>query len=92
MSISRTVVITDPLGLHARPAADFVAQARTYSCAIALTAGEKQGNCKSLLSILKLGIAHGTEVTLTATGDDESTAVDELAAAMESTPEAASSP
>ena len=92
MSVSRTVVIIDPMGLHARPAASFVAQARTYSSEVVLAAGEKQGNCKSLLSILKLGITHGTEVTLTATGDDERTAVDELAAGLESTPDAAGSP
>lgn len=78
MSATRTVLISDPLGLHARPAADFVAQARSYASDVSLTAGEKHGNCKSLLSILKLGITQGTEVALTASGPDEQTAVDEL--------------
>ena len=91
MSVRRTAVITDPQGLHARPAADFVAQARTYSSEVALTVGEKSGNCKSLLGILKLGITQGTEVTITATGDDESTAADELAAILETPHDAGSS-
>lgn len=79
MTVSQTATVADPLGLHARPAADFVAQARTYDSEIVLTSGDKSGNCKSLLGVLKLGIVTGSEVSITATGPDEVAAVEALA-------------
>ena len=83
MSASRTVVIIDPLGLHARPAAAFVEMARTFAADVTIEKDGKRGNCKSLLSILKLGIAQGADVTVTASGEDEQHAVDALVALLE---------
>ncbi len=82
MTASQTAIVADPLGLHARPAADFVAQARTYESELVLTSGEKSGNCKSLLGVLKLGIATGSEVSITAIGPDEAAAVEALASLL----------
>lgn len=79
MTATCTVTIADPQGLHARPAADFVTASRDFECDVEIQVGDKSGNCKSLLSVLKLGIAHGTLVTLQATGADEERAVTELA-------------
>ena len=61
MSVSKSVVITDPQGLHARPAAEFVEKARAYSCDLSLDKDGRSANCKSLLGILKLGIGQGSE-------------------------------
>lgn len=83
MSASRTTIIADPLGLHARPAAEFVTRARTYESDLSIASGDKTGNCKSLISILKLGIAVGTEVTITAAGPDEAAAIEELGSFLE---------
>ncbi len=91
MTASRTAVVADPLGLHARPAADFVAQARTYESEIVLTSGDKSGNCKSLLGVLKLGIATGSEVGINATGPDELAAVEALAALLGREPDTGAS-
>lgn len=89
MTASQTAIVVDPLGLHARPAADFVAQARTYDSEIVLTSGDKSGNCKSLLGVLKLGIVTGSEVSITATGSDEVAAVEALAAYLGREPDTA---
>jgi phosphotransferase system HPr (HPr) family protein len=83
MTAIRTAVVADPLGLHARPAAELVAQARAYESDLVLASGEKTGNCKSLLAVLKLGIVGGTEVTVTAMGPDEAVAVEVLASFLE---------
>lgn len=82
MNVSRQVVVADPLGLHARPAAEFVERARTYACEITIENDGSVGNCKSLLSVLKLGIAHGTAVTINATGEDAENAVASLVALL----------
>jgi phosphocarrier protein HPr len=92
MSVSTSVVITDPLGLHARPAAQFVEKARTFASDVTLDKDGKSANCKSLLSILKLGVTQGTEVTVTASGDDEQGALDALLALLQAEPEAERSP
>lgn len=83
MSVSKSVVVTDPLGLHARPAAQFVEKARTFTSDLTIDKGGRKGNCKSLLSVLGLGISQGTEITLTATGDDEQGALEALLAVLE---------
>jgi phosphotransferase system HPr (HPr) family protein len=82
LNVSRQVVVADPLGLHARPAAEFVERARTYACEITIENDGSVGNCKSLLSVLKLGIAHGTAVTINATGEDAENAVASLVALL----------
>ncbi len=83
MSVSRQVVVTDPLGLHARPAAEFVERARTYACDLTIENDGSVGNCKSLLSVLKLGIAHGTAVTISGSGEDAENAVASLVELLE---------
>ena len=87
MTATQTAIVADPLGLHARPAADFVAQARSYESELVLTSGEKSGNCKSLLGVLKLGIGSGSEVRITATGSDEDAAVEALSAFLMHVPD-----
>ncbi|GAA1136344.1 HPr family phosphocarrier protein [Nocardioides aquiterrae] len=83
MTATRTVTIADPLGLHARPAAEFVSAARGYQSDLVIRVGDATANCKSLLSVLKLGIAHGTVVVVEADGEDEDSAVEDLAARLE---------
>ena len=83
MTTTRPVTIADPLGLHARPAAEFVSAARGYQSDLVIRAGEASANCKSLLSVLKLGITHGTVVVIEADGEDEDRAVEDLAVRLE---------
>lgn len=81
---SDEIVIPNPAGLHARPAATLVNLAKEYASEIELRAGDQTGNVKSIMSIMALGLARGTAVTLTATGPDAGTAVEELSAAIRS--------
>jgi phosphotransferase system HPr (HPr) family protein len=66
--------------LHARPAADFVRTAMGFAASVQVSAGEREANAKSLLSVLALGAKGGTELGLTATGVDAAAAIDALSA------------
>ena len=72
------VVIKNPQGLHARPAAMFVKIASKYNSNIALQKGEERVNGKSIMGILTLGIEQNAKVVLEADGDDAAEVVTEL--------------
>jgi phosphotransferase system HPr (HPr) family protein len=79
---SEAVVATLPadVDLHARPAADFVRAAMAFSADVRVAAGEREVDAKSLLSVLALGAKGGTELRLTASGDDAAAALEALGA------------
>lgn len=72
------VVIKNPQGLHARPAAMFVQIASKYNANVALQKGEERVNGKSIMGILTLGIEQNSKVVLEADGDDADEVVAEL--------------
>lgn len=72
------VVIKNPQGLHARPAATFVQIASKYNSNIALQKGDERVNGKSIMGILTLGIEQNAKVVLEADGDDADEVVTEL--------------
>lgn len=80
---SVNVVIADPVGLHARPAADFVRTANTFVAAITVTCEGKSANAKSILQVISLNARQGATVTLTANGADADGALSALAALLE---------
>ena len=63
------------LGPHARPAADFVRLANTFTSEIHLKNGRRAANGKSIMGILTLAVAAGSRVTVTAAGADADEAV-----------------
>lgn len=67
-------------GLQARQAALFVQEANRYKSEVFLQKDEKKVNAKSIMGIMSLAIAKGTQVTLFAEGDDAARAVDALSA------------
>ena len=81
--IERTVTIGSKSGLHARPVAIFVQNAKGFQSQITLSKNEKTVNGKSLLSILTLGARQGDQVVLKADGDDAEPAVTKLASLLE---------
>ena len=81
--LERTVTLGSKSGLHARPAAIFVQNAKGFQCQITLIKDEKTANAKSILSVLTLGAEQGDQVVLKADGDDAASAVDKLAALLE---------
>ena len=64
------ILITNPAGLHARPAAEFVKRAKASPSTVTVTANDKTVNAKSMLGILKLGATLGTTISVQVEGDD----------------------
>ena len=81
--ISRSVTITNSVGLHARPATFFVQKANCYKSSIWVEKDDRRVNAKSLLGGLSLGIVKGMTITLLADGADEAEALDGLAALID---------
>ena len=79
MSIVETrLVITNKVGLHARPARLLVQTAAQFQARISVQCGEKTANAKSILGVLKLGAAQGNTLVLHAEGEDAEQAVETL--------------
>ena len=78
--ISKEVVISNQVGLHARPATFFIQKANEYKASIWVEKDDRRVNAKSLLGVLSLGIVKGTGITIIADGSDEEEAVDALSA------------
>lgn len=74
------VVIVNRLGLHARAASQVVRLASRFQSTIRLerTDGSASADAKSILSVLMLAAARGTELRATAEGEDEREALDSL--------------
>ena len=70
-----TLTLLNKVGLHARPASKFVQTAARFTSKITVHHGTRAGNAKSMLDVLKLGAAGGTELTITAEGDDAEAAL-----------------
>lgn len=81
---SRTVTIVNAPGLHLRPAKLFVELASQFQSRIELIKDDMRIDGKSILSILTLGAAQGTQVSLEGTGPDSHAAINALAALIES--------
>ena len=65
-------VITDPVGIHARPAGILVKEVKNYKdSTITLTKGEKTVNLLKLMALMQMGIKQGDKVTVTVEGGDE---------------------
>ncbi|MFP3019559.1 MAG: phosphocarrier protein Hpr [Arsenophonus sp.] len=72
------VTIAAPNGLHTRPAAQFVKEAKSFSSEITIIYNGKSASAKSLFKLQTLGIIQGTVVTISAEGEDEQKAVKHL--------------
>lgn len=77
--IERAVSIPNRLGLHARAAARFVRAAGEYDADVWIRCGDRKVNGKSLLGVLTLAAAQGTDLCILADGPDEEAAAERLA-------------
>jgi len=82
-TVERTVVVGSKSGLHARPAAIFVQNAKSFQSQITLGKNERTANGKSILSVLALGAEKGDQVVLTISGGDAETALTKLVRLLE---------
>lgn len=78
MPISKTVIIINKLGLHARAATKLAQLAQTFSAEVTLTQADKSANADSVMALLMLASNQGKEVTVSATGDDAQQAVEAI--------------
>ena len=81
---TRSVLVTNPLGLHARAAARFVHLATRFNSQIRVARDSKVMDGKSIMGILLLAAARGTTLTISAEGPDEASAVGSLIELVES--------
>lgn len=76
--VSKTVTIINETGIHARPAGEFVAEAKNFKSAVSLEYNDQKINAKSIIKLLSLGLKKGAEVTIIAEGEDEEVAAAHL--------------
>ncbi|WP_338970172.1 HPr family phosphocarrier protein [Spiroplasma endosymbiont of Labia minor] len=70
-----TAKIIDQVGLHARPASVLAKEASKFTSDIKISSEGKEGNLKSIMNVMALAIKSGSDVTITATGSDETDAI-----------------
>lgn len=76
-------VITDPEGIHARPAGMLVKAAKDFSCDIKIAKGGKAMSCKAIFGVMGLAAKKGEEVTLMFDGADEEAAYEAISKFMQ---------
>lgn len=78
-SVERMVTVANRLGLHARPAAEFVKTASKFEAEITVSKDSMEVNGKSILGVMTLAAECGSELVLRATGTDAAAALEALA-------------
>lgn len=76
--VTKKMTIKIPTGLEARPVAVLVQIASQYESSIYIECEDKKVNAKSIMGMMSLGLAAGEEVVVTANGDDEEKAMENL--------------
>lgn len=77
------LTIPNPLGLHARPAARFVATANRFESTIRVRKDQQEANAKSINQVATLGARQGDEILVSATGPDKREALQAIQALAE---------
>ena len=76
--LKREVVIINKLGLHARAAAKFVTLASGFDAEIRLRRGGREVNGKSIMGVMMLAAACGTQLEVHANGPEAEQALEHL--------------
>jgi len=74
----KSLLVENPAGLHARPAAAFVREARRYQSTIRVRKNGDTVDAKSILGLLSLGLGQGSVIELQVSGADERAALEAL--------------
>lgn len=78
--IAREVQIVNPLGLHARPAAQLVRTAAAFRSAVLIGKDGMDVNGKSIMGVMMLAAECGSTIRISADGEDEAEALEALCA------------
>jgi phosphocarrier protein len=86
-TLEREFTVTSELGLHARPAGQFVQLAGRFSAEITVSVDGEWVSARSVLSLLSLAAGRGTRIKIRASGSDAAEAIDALGRLLENPPE-----
>ena len=73
-----TYTVSDPLGIHARPAGLLAKEAKKFSSVCTITKDGQTKKLTQLMMLMSMGVKQGDTVTVTAEGEDEEAAVEAL--------------
>jgi phosphocarrier protein len=76
--IERIITISNRAGIHARPAAMIVELSKNFRCSLFFEKNGDRINGKSIMGLLTLGAAYGTELKIITEGEGEQEAVEKL--------------
>jgi phosphocarrier protein len=80
----RVITVINRAGIHARPSAILVQTTKNFSSNIYIEKNSDRINAKSIMGIITLGAAYGTELKIIAEGEDEEAAVEAVVKLFES--------
>ena len=82
--VRKNVVVKILTGLHARPAANLVKLANTFNCSVILIKENKEINAKDIWDVLNGGVESGDNLTIVCDGEDDSLAIEQVYAFINS--------
>ena len=77
--MKKDFLITDEIGLHARPATLLVNEASKFVSDVKIISGDKEANLKSIMGAMSLGVTNGTTISIAAEGVDAEEALTSIA-------------
>ena len=78
----REVEILNELGLHARPAAEFVRAVKGFDCEVTIHNGTERFNAESILEVMTANLDRGARIVIEAEGPEAEVALDRLEALL----------
>lgn len=80
--LKKSFVLTDPMGLHARPAAQLMMALKDFASVVTISGNGQEVDGKDVIAILSLGCLAGDEITFQAEGPDEEAAMEQICRVM----------
>lgn len=71
-------IVTDPQGIHARPAGVLVKMAASFPCDVKIAKGGREVDAKRIMGVMSLGVKCGEEITIKVSGEHEESAATEI--------------
>ncbi|PYJ80796.1 MAG: HPr family phosphocarrier protein [Verrucomicrobia bacterium] len=81
-AVTRELVVTNKLGIHARPAAMFVKTANRFECDVFVEKDGEKVNGKSIMGLMMLAAGPGSKLSVYAEGQDAARLLNELEALL----------
>ncbi len=81
--MTKELTVSNKLGIHARPAAQFVKVANRFACNIFVEKDGEKVNGKSIMGLMMLAAGPGSRLTVYAEGNDASQALTEIESLLE---------